>query len=240
MPYPLTRYSRYRYKTRYTRTPAAAAADSARRIRRQAIYADRRAAYAAVPYNVASRGLMRSAGELKSVDTASSLAVDTTGAILLLNGIALGDDINQRNGRQVTLRSITLRLQSAVTSGTGVDQQHRYLLVQDMQTNATALTIAQVLGSASTVAFPSLENRMRFKILLDEVLPLSASAESGSHTYRVHYRPLNIVVTFNSGSAGTVADIVTNSLYFICMGTSAAGATAGTVVASARVRYLDV
>ena len=63
---------------------------------------------AAVLANLATRGLQLAKGELKAVDTfcsagsmASVVVPDYTGApvIKLLNGIARGDDINERNGR---------------------------------------------------------------------------------------------------------------------------------------------
>ena len=53
------------------------------------------------------------------------------------------------------------------------------------------------------------------------------------------YRRLNHPVTFNAGDAGTVADITTGSLYFLVVGSEAAGATAGTVSGRVRVRFDD-
>lgn len=157
----------------------------------------------------------------------------------MLNGIARGDEISERNGREVTMRSVELKVQSYVTAGTGIDQVQRHLLVYDRQTNGTALTIAQVLNSVSTVAMKSLENRRRFKIMMDRTVVLNASAEPGSMNYYKYYRKLCHPVTFNSGDAGTVADITTGSLYFITLGSSAPGATAGSTICQGRVRYQD-
>lgn len=197
------------------------------------------AAIRALPPSGVNRGVQLSEGELKSVDHNGALACNTTGTLLLLNGIARGDEINERNGREVTMRSVELKVQSAVTAGTGIDQIQRHLLVYDRQTNGTALTIAQVLDSVSTVAMKSLENRRRFKILMDRTVVLNATAEPGSMNYYKYYRRIFYPVTFNSGDAGTVADITTGSLYFITLGTVVAGATAGTTTVQGRVRYQD-
>jgi len=189
--------------------------------------------------NFAVRGLQLAPGELKSVDTAISQVQDTTGAVTLLNGIARGDDINERSGRQVTLKSIQMKVFSTATSGTGIDQIQRIMVIYDRQTNAAALTIAQVLNSASPMSQRNLENRARFTILYDKTFPINADGESGSKRYFSWYRKLNHPVTFNSGDAGTVADITTGSLYFLTVGTVAPGATAGSTNGTFRVRYED-
>ena len=100
--------------------------------------------------NVAQRGLALSTGEFKSVDTVLSQPIDQTGAVTLVNGIARGDEINERNGRELTMRSIQFNARAYATSGTGSDQIGRVLIVYDRQTNAAALTGAQVLASFDT------------------------------------------------------------------------------------------
>lgn len=189
--------------------------------------------------NVATRGLQLSKGEFKSVDTHNNLAADTTSAVALLNGIARGDDITERIGREVVLKSIQIHARFNVATGTGVDQTQRLLIVYDRQTNGSALTAAQVLTSASTDAFRNLENRRRFKILYDKRVALSASAESNSRVEMDLYRRLRHPVTFNSGDAGTVADIVTGSIYAVVIGSEAAGVTSGLITIGCRIRYQD-
>lgn len=185
------------------------------------------------------RGLLAAAGELKMVDTSGSPVIDTTGAVLLLNGIAPGSDINQRIGRQVTMKSVEINMLPQATAGTGVDQCCRVLVVYDNQTNSTALTIAQVLETALHNQHYNLENRNRFEVLLDRWFPLNASAEAGSQrTLRLH-RKLNHLVTFGAGGAGAIADIITGSVYVCTIGTAAPGATAGTAPFRCRIRYTD-
>jgi len=187
------------------------------------------------------RGITRT--ELKSCDTTLSTAsnrCDTTGDVTLISGIARGDDINERTGRKVTLKSIELHLYAKVTAGTGVDQTQRFLVVYDKQANATALTITDVLVSASTMALQNLDNRNRFRILYDQVFHLNATAESDSAKTLVLKKAINLPMTFNSGDAGTIADITTGSVYFLCMGSEARGNTAGDMQGRVRIRYADM
>lgn len=212
---------------------------SEQKIARDAAAAALRAAPAYVGPNAAMRGLVLTPGELKSVDTTVNAAADMTTAVQLLNGIPRGDEISQRNGRQVTLKSIEMRLKSRSTAGTGVDQQHRVLIVYDRQTNAAAAAVTDVLASANVLYPRNLENRRRFRILFDRIIQLNASGEPNSEKIIKWYRRLNHPVTFNAGNMGTVADITTGSLYIMVIGTEAAGATAGTVSGRVRVRYDD-
>lgn len=192
------------------------------------------------PLMPASRGLVVGPGEFKSVDVLDqNIAVDSGTAVALLNGIARGDEINQRNGREVVMRSIQFQYTARVTAGTGIDQQQRVMLVYDRQTNAAALTCAQVLATTSTMSPRNLENRKRFKILYDRTFHLNASAEPNSELTRRFYRRLRHPITFNANTAGTVGDITTGSLYLVVTGSAAAGVTAGTLSYSSRVRYQD-
>lgn len=178
-------------------------------------------------------------GEFKAVDASSNAAADTTGTLVLLNGMARGDDINTRVGREVTMKSIELHWRAYVTAGTGTDQVHRLLIVYDRQANAAALTGAQVLTTFDTISLKNLENRKRFKIMYDQTIYLNATGEPGAGNVGKWYRRLRHPVTFNSGNAGTVADITTGSLYALVVGSEAAGATAGNILLKTRIRYLD-
>lgn len=189
--------------------------------------------------NAVTGGSTQYKGEFKSIDYSNALAVNTGTTIALLNGCARGDDIGERDGRETMMKSIQLSGYIAPTVGTGVDQQARILLVYDRQTNGVALGSADVLENADVRGFRKLENRKRFKILMDKKFALSASGEANSNQVFEFYRRLRHPVTYNSGSAGTVADIATGSLYIVVIGTEVAGATAGLCTFRTRVRFQD-
>ena len=97
----------------------------------------------------------------------------------------------------------------------------RLVVVYDKQTNAAALTPAQVLTAVGTInaatSPKNLENRDRFTILRDIRTPMAA-AETTDYEPPPKaqvYQSITLPVTFNAGDAGTVADITTGSLYAI-------------------------
>lgn len=176
--------------------------------------------------------------EFKYKDSAVTTACDTTGALTLLNGLQTGDDSINREGREVRIRSIQFKGFTGVTTGTGIDQYHRVLVVFDRQTNAAAPAITDILTANGTTAPRNLDNRRRFVILYDRTYSLNAAGEAGSASRMLkYYKRFNLMETFNSGNAGTVADITTGSIYMITMGSVAAGATAGSASINVRVRF---
>lgn len=180
--------------------------------------------------------------EWKYLDVAVGMTMDTAGALTLLNGLTPGTGASQRIGMNIQIMSVELRLLNFVTAGTGTDQVHRMALVMDRQCNATAMTGVAYLNSATIYGMRLLENRKRFKTFMDKPMYLNATAEPGAGCYTHYYnkfrRPLT--VEYNTGNAGTVADIVSNSLYLYGIGSSAPGVGAGTCNGYARIRYTDM
>ena len=181
-------------------------------------------------------------GEWKYLDVTVNVVMDTSGVVLLLNGLGLGNGASQRVGQNIAIRSIEFRLLSYVNAGTGVDQVHRYALVVDRQANATAMTGAQYLNAATIYGLRLLENRKRFKTLYDKSRYMNATAEPNSGCYTHKYIKLKrpLITEYNTGNAGTIADIVSNSLYLYGIGSSAPGATAGFCTGYVRIRYTDM
>jgi len=223
--------SRPRYASRYSAFSAAQKATRAARASANRV--------AAASVNVAMRGLQLEKGEFKAVDANGSSVIDSTGALVLLNGLARGDEINERNGREVVMKSVQINFGVQCTITTGTDQYARVLLVYDRQSNGAAPAITDILVSNNTTAVRNLENRRRFKILMDRRYTLNQASEAGSKISDSFYRRLRHPITFNSGDAGTVADITTGSLYLVTMGSNAAGATAGSCLYYSRVRFQD-
>lgn len=149
-------------------------------------------------------------------------------------------DIDERIGRQVRAMSLKWRATSSVVASTGVDQTHRILILVDHQPNGVAPSVTDVLTSASTLAQLNPANRLRFKILLDKTIYLNASGEAASGRTWQASPSLGFEVLFNSGVAGTVADIATNSLYCLYLGDIAAGSTAGKLAYNAAFQFKDM
>jgi len=200
--------------------------------------------------NLAVRGLQLAPGELKSLDATGTGGVSSTGTISLLNGVPRGDDIDERVGRQITMKSIEFHLiaQHKAPEAGLIPATFRALIVYDRQTNGAALTVEQVLDSAApgitrTIVPKNLENRDRFLILRDMKFGLAASVAtdfmSAPKVAKV-YQGVTLPVTFNAGDAGTVADITTGSLYLILLSDQAVGdAHLPVATWASRIRFSD-
>lgn len=187
-----------------------------------------------------------SRGEWKYVDTSLSQDFNVTPSMTLLNGLAPGTSASTRIGMKVDFRSIEMKGRLLTTPGTGVEQVIRAMIVLDRQPNGVAPTaITDILVGASTITPRNLANRKRFKILWDKILPMGAtSVSTGTPTSRVLklYKKFKKPITteYNTGVAGTIADISTNSLYFITYGSVAAGDTDVNGSLYFRLRFSDV
>lgn len=183
-------------------------------------------------------------GEWKYLDTFVSTQVSTTPNLSLLNGIATGTAASQRVGMKVAIRSMELRGYMRITAGAGVPQMHRLLIVLDRQPNGAAPgAITDIVGSANVISLRNLANRKRFKIMYDKVWSFGLFNQGGIEEkhFRAYFkfrRP--IIVDFNTGTGGTIADISTNSIYACDIGTVALGATDGQCNMYCRLRYTDM
>jgi hypothetical protein len=180
--------------------------------------------------------------EERYVDLAvATYVADTTGTITLLNGIAEGDDNNQRNGRGVSLKSVSINGFSFPTATTGTTQQHRLIVFYDNATNGAAPTIANLLSASNANAYPNPDYARRFTILVDhrQVLGTNTAAISDQVVKQFEFNiRLNCAQTFN-GTGATVASVQAGSLWAVTLGTAPAGATAGTFNFATRVTFMD-
>ena len=161
--------------------------------------------------------------ETKTMYVTGTAPCDNLGNISLLNGITQGDTGDTREGRKITLKSIQLRGVNYVTDSTGKDQMHRIMIVQQRRPNGLHPAIGDIL-TATTIS--SLRNRFKihdYKVLYDKTITLNASGESGSTRFIRMYKKLFLNQYFNSQSTGTIADIQTNALFLISIGSNATG-----------------
>lgn len=197
--------------------------------------------------------------ELKVQDLASATyQVNTTGSITLLAVPIVGADYNARIGRKVTLKSLFIRgrigleniaqlQQGTATSG----QQARLMIVVDNQPNGAAPAITDILNTAEPSSHLNLNNRDRFRILVDREFSFDPFFYSTVATqsfcmmnrtiYNIKlYKRLNQEMIFNAVNGGTIADIASGALYMVWIGSVAAGTnTDANAIVSTRVRYAD-
>lgn len=179
--------------------------------------------------------------EFKSFDVtgALSMVLDTTGQVDVLNTMVQGNDINNRIGRQVNIRSIEMRAVAQATAATGTRQECLTMLVWDKDPDGVSATIASILNSANVNSARNLTNRDRFIVLKRwNYVIYPDTIVNNSHTLK-YYKRHNLKTTYNAGNAGTIADIQKGALLMVTLGQNVAGVTAGAMTYQCRIRYLD-
>lgn len=197
----------------------------------------------------------RITAERKVIDTdTANYACNTTGSVTLVNGVAIGSDYTDRVGRKIRLKSIYVRglvsRNLTLGGGTLLPDVARMLIVFDTQTNGATPSVTDILKEATATSQLNLNNRDRFKVLIDKqyaIAPYLISdtatqsyALAGSPTtYQVKkYKKLNHEVVFN-GTQGTVGSISTGALWMVWVGSTAVDQTDPVATVSVRIRFED-
>lgn len=153
--------------------------------------------------------------EKKNIDvttTSQVVAAQATAQVLLLNGCAQGTTALTRLGRRITMKSLYWMWDGSMAATSAGASPLRLLIVYDKQTNGAAPAATDILV-ADAIGYPNnLSNSRRFVTLFDELIEC-VGASGPSAWFRKGYKKLNLNVEFNTGSAGTVADITSGSVY---------------------------
>lgn len=220
-----------------------------------------RAAYRAYPMSrvpAASRGYTPNTVEKKLYDVApGTVAVSTTGSFTLLCVPQLGTDMMARIGRKIVMKSVYIRGRINTDGAdnlnlTQVSCQHvRMVIFVDFQPNGNAPATTDLLTTASPAAHLNINNRDRFKVLVDKEWVLDPWVYTTTATQAIitganqvklirKYKKLNQEVIFNGVNGGTISDIVTGALYVFFIGDKALGTgTDAAATVSTRVRFVD-
>lgn len=177
---------------------------------------------------------------MKYFDITENVAIDTAGAVECLNDMQNGTSAITRLGNQIKIWSFEIKATSKVTDTTGVAQTHRYCLVLDKQPNGVLADHDDVWVDGLVMGLRNLDNRKRFKILMDKIVNLSAWGQSGALITWSKYIPFKkpILVEYNSTNGGDIGDIITNALLFFSLGNYSA-TFSGNLTARIRIRYTD-
>jgi len=177
--------------------------------------------------------------EFKKKDTFSTLDIDNvTPRIRVINALAVGDDFDEREGREVRIKSIQVTL-TLFLNPLSTQTFVRCIVVLDLQPNGIGLVIGDLLSDTATelgsTNFRNLDFRKRFVILKDEVVMLQASGQRTAHIE--WYKQMNMHTTYNSLTTGGISDITTNALYIILYSGEATDGVVNTC--RTRVRFID-
>lgn len=180
--------------------------------------------------------------------TVTSVGCNTTGTVTLLNGVATGTDFTDRVGRKIVNTVVQVRgfLIPDTTTASTTTNCCRVLVIEDLQTNGVAPTIASIFHEATGTSFMNLNNRNRFRVLMDEqfvIGPINTTATTtlspcpSSHSINF-YKKCNIPTVFE-GTDATVASISEGALWLVTLSNQPAGANDATFTFSSRVRFID-
>jgi len=205
-----------------------------------------------------SRGYVLNDVELKSYDEIQpGVVVGNNLPTVSLFVPILGSDIDQRIGRKVTVKSLSIRgvmqtylsAQAAPTAGWVTGIQGRFIVAWDAQPNGQLATADQILKApVTTISQPELNYRDRFRILFDECFtfdPYFIATTGGSVVNQIQkfklYKKMNDQVIFNSTNGGTFADITTGNIVALWVGDTNGGTPAEGLIStiSTRVRFSD-
>lgn len=198
-------------------------------------------------------------GETKAVDLPVQVyQADTTGTVQAVNLIRTGTSFTNRIGRKVCLKSLYLTGQWAAEAAGALNVFARLVVVYDSQPNGALPTWSDVMKcydqsttgtSASSYDQINMDNRDRFRILMDErkVLPATAAGISDGNPSPTanellvqRFIPLhNLETQYKADSSpAVIGDISTGSLLILTLG-DAAVASGWQFYGTVRLRFTD-
>jgi len=150
-------------------------------------------------------------------------ALAGTATITLISGIIQGTDENTRIGRQVNWKSLFIRGVVRSQNTTVGQGAIRTMLIIDQEVGqvagaGTTFLITDFLNVDTLYSTNNLNNRKRFKIIMDEVVPLSGcTVSTGNPTSQEinRYTKLNTTSEFNQLVAGNITDYTKNAFYLV-------------------------
>ncbi len=172
--------------------------------------------------------------EFKVLDTPLNGAVTSTMIVQLLNGMIIGDDFDERDGRMIRIKSVLIKFKW-FQNQSAVDTAFRVMVIIDKQPNGVLLTVAEILLSSSMHGMKNLDNRKRLVILMDKVFTMSITGKQNG--FYKWYKKLDMKTVYDASVAGDITDISTNALYICFM--SDEPTNAPTIHRTMRIRFID-
>ncbi len=177
--------------------------------------------------------------ETKYILTNPNFAVNTTGAVLLLNGCSRGDDVSYRDGRQIAMTECEARLELYPDASAAVSQYARLFIVYDKEARGAAPTFAELFNGASVTAPYNRDNLHRFVFVYDHMFAFGGQNFPPAAIEK-RIKLSRLPVQYNSGDTAGVTDIVGGSLYIGAVGTQVSGTTDCQLTGFVQVLFQDL
>jgi len=172
--------------------------------------------------------------EYKNKEVGTSATPTTTGSLILLNGLAEGDDYSNRDGRSIRFKSIQMSL-ATVLNGSASTTRIRWALILDRDASNTVNSAS--IYSNEYASFRNLDNRRRFTFLKEGHFTQGIYNGAPSTKIIDYYRKIDIKTIYDDSNNGDITDIRTNALYLYLWSDQATNTP--TVGITTRLRFID-
>lgn len=157
--------------------------------------------------------------EVRYVDNTFALAgVSTTATLTFINGVAQGDDSNNREGNATFNKMVTIK--GRVNPNTSTTLQHvRLIVLYDKQSNGAAPAIADILEQSTNVDSMRFWNsRARYRFLVDKTF--SVGPQGGKNFKFV--KKVRQYTKYGTATTGAISNVVKGSIYVVQLSDAAA------------------
>lgn len=183
--------------------------------------------------------------EIKRFDSTATAAdiIDNGYFVCLNGGIVQGPATNQRIGKQITVKSIDLKLAVTQQNGALNGQQCRMMIVYDRQANGLAMNAPLLLDGGGAPNVNKLRNpdyMQRVLVLRDKRFTVNTLTQEESIVNINEYIKCNLPVQWGSGVAGTYADITMGQIWLCLFCQVPLGLINLKGTYTARVNYIDL
>lgn len=189
------------------------------------------------PAKISAKKLSALQNEQKYNDVLFNTDATSTGVVTALSTIASGDTVLTREGNKILCKAVEIRviMQNEVNTAGSII---RFVLVHDKNANGTSPTYAQVFATTGVNRFPVIDNKSRFKILMDETLTLNnLSSALAAQAYLHKFVKIPSTHQLTCYADGTGAVPVSGSLTLFYAGNQVAGAADTDVEGYARLYF---
>lgn len=174
--------------------------------------------------------------ELKTHDyTHSGQDITNTGVVYHISNIAQGSSSLTRNGLEIRLHSVYFKTYSTHSSAIG--SHNRNILFFDTENDGALPGVADVLETASSLAFKEHDEKGRFKFIWDTnwTQNLKAVGNLELHYKEKYKRFKNPKTIYYRGTASPVANAGKNNLFLLVIGNL--GSTYDEQIVNIRLRF---
>lgn len=154
---------------------------------------------------------------------AEMMTLPGAGRTFLINGVAQGNGVNQRDGIHCTCTSVQMKWflhTQADQATTGIPVYYKVMLIYDQSPNTSNVNISDIFTESTPNAFIVTQYSSRFLTVAKTKVMLTAELNAGSNdpigTAGEIYAPVSLPVQYNGNGSG-IAAITKGALYLVLL-----------------------